>query len=198
MTPENITKNSHSLERALSREKSLRFVLLAMLTLMTIAFISKSSDTKIVLVPFGSTSEAVSINEDGASQEYLKQTTKKLIHLGYSYSPLTAHENFEELLTLVDPEHYGTLHKVILKKEEEIKRSNISSAFFPGEYIYDVTNQRVAVKGVLKTYSGEKLVSNSKKTILFEYKIVSQNIRLVAYSDVSELRNPFNAKTKEK
>ncbi len=198
MTPENITKNSHSLERALSREKSIRFILLGMLVLMTIAFISKSSDTKIVLVPFGSTSEDVSINENTASQEYLKKMTKKLVQLGFSYSPLTAHENFEELLMTVDPEHYGTLHKVSLKKEEEIRKSNISSAFFPSEYIYDLTNQRVAVKGILKTYSGEKLVSNLKKTILFEYKVVSQNIRLIAYSDVSELRNPFNAKTKEK
>jgi type IV conjugative transfer system protein TraE len=197
MTPENITKNSHSLERALSREKSIRFVLLGVVVIMTIAFLSKSNDTKIVLVPFGSTSEKVSINDSQASQEYLKQMTKKLVQLGFSYSPVTAQENFDELLQFVDPEHYGVLHKVIVRKIEEIRKSNISSVFFPGEYIYDVKNQRVAVKGVLKTYSGQNLVEDEKKTILFEYKIVSHAIRLIAYTDVSELRNPFEAKMKE-
>lgn len=197
MTPKNITKNSHSLERALSREKSIRFVLLGVVVIMTIAFLSKSNDTKIVLVPFGSTSEQVSINDSQASQEYLKRMTKKLVQLGFSYSPVTAQENFDELLEFVDPEHYGVLHKVIVRKIEEIRKSNISSVFFPGEYIYDIKNQRVAVKGVLKTYSGQNLVEDEKKTILFEYKIVSHSIRLIAYTNVSELRNPFEAKMKE-
>ncbi|WP_127471985.1 TraE/TraK family type IV conjugative transfer system protein [Thiomicrorhabdus aquaedulcis] len=197
MTPDNLEKNTYQLERTLSREKSIRYVLLGSLALMTFAFISKTNDTKTILIPIGTENQSVFISNNEASQEYLKLTTEKILSLGFTYSPVTAQENFDNLLKLVDPSHYGTLNKITVKKLEEIKKNNVSSVFFPSEFNYELKQQKVAAKGVLKTYSGEKLVSNEAKTILFEYRVSDQNIRLVAYTDVTHLKTPFSAQAKD-
>jgi hypothetical protein len=94
-------------------------------------------------------------------------------------------------LTLVSPQDYGTLNKVLVNEKVKIKRSNVSSVFYPSEYRYDLKNLRVAVKGVLKTYSGERLVDDGKRTFMFEYKMVSQKLSLIAYTDVTHRKNPL-------
>ena len=198
MSPDNIDKNTYDLERALKREKSIRFTLLAILAIMTIAFISKSSETNTILTPVGATEGRYAISDNKASQEYLQDITEEVAQLGFTYNPATANKQFDKLLTLVDPESYGALNKVLIRKKEQIRKNNVSSVFFANEYSFDLENQRVIAKGVLKTFSGDKPVGDKATSLLFEYRVVSQKIRLLGYTDVTGLRNPFTANIKEK
>lgn len=198
MSPDNIDKNIHELERALKREKSIRFTLLASLAIMTFAFMSKSTVTNTILTPIGQTESKYLISDNKASQEYLQDMTEEVTQLGFTYSPVTASSQFDKLLTLVDPESYGVLNKILVRTKEQIRKNNVSSVFFPSEYQFDMENQKVIAKGVLRTFSGDKQVENKTTSLLFEYRIVSQKLSLLGYTDVTGLKSPFKTSIKEK
>lgn len=198
MTPENMNINIHALEQALKREKGIRYTLMFVIAVLLFAFLSKSSTTKIINQPLGTSNQDSYIVDGQASQKYLKDITQELSQYAFTFTPKTVEENFNALKKTVDPEHYGALNKFLVKKVVDVKQSNLSSVFFPSEYQYDLKNHKVAAKGVLKTFSGDKPVLNEKVAILFEYSLNSHTLRMIGFTDVTNQRNPFAVVTKDK
>ncbi|WP_460188726.1 TraE/TraK family type IV conjugative transfer system protein [Thiomicrorhabdus hydrogeniphila] len=197
MTPENEKVNISILERSLKREQGLRYVLLVSLACMTIAFMSKSTDTKTILTPIGTDDVSRWVTKNNASQTYLKEIAEKVISNAFIFSPKTIDQKFDSLLQMSDPIYYGLLNKALLKKKEEVAKSNLSSVFFPTEFKYSLVGNDVVVTGILKTFSGEKPVLNRKASYLFNFNIYNQNVTLASFSDVTNIKNPFTAKVKE-
>lgn len=161
-------------------------------------FLGKQSVTTTIMQPSGTDNVDRWVNDKEASQSYLKDITLDLVGWTYTYTPKTIKENHDRLLLTVSPEYYGLLNKYVVKTQEAVRKENISSVFFPGEWAFDTKNLKVVVKGVLKTFSGERPVLNDKTSILFEYKLTNHKLELIAFSDVTNIRNPFEAAPKDK
>lgn len=194
MTPTNLSKEISILERALKREQAMRYMLASVIIVLLIAFLSKGSETKTIVVPFHGAETDTFVTDNTISQEYLRKLTKRVSQLGFTFSPATADSNFDELLTLVAPDAYGLVNKAIVKKREYIKKMNLSSVFYPSQFTYDLKGFRVAAKGLLKTFSGSKLVSEESVTLRFDFALLgdSHTATLVAFKDVSKQRDPFS------
>lgn len=197
MVQEEHDKNLYTLERALKRESGIRWILVALLALMTFAFMSKNTDTKTIMTPFGSEDDSRWVTKTQASQEYLRELTEKASDNAFVFNPKTVDTKFSKLLTMADPSSYGALDKHLIKTKAKVKKNNISSVFYPSEYKYNLATNDVVVTGILKTFSGDKAVDNEKRSYLFEYNVVNQTVTLVGFTNVSNVREPFKASIKD-
>ncbi|KDN94730.1 TraE/TraK family type IV conjugative transfer system protein [Hydrogenovibrio marinus] len=187
-----IEKENSILERALKKEKGIRFVILTLLVIMTIAFIAKSADPIVILKDFGDTNPSEKIEKKKASKTYLRKITDKVTSLAFIYSPKTAARNFDQLLNIVTPSSFGEMQKIIEEKKAKIKRNNASSVFYPKEYIFDLDNQKVIAKGNLIILSGEKIISNKQRAFRCDYTVNDYLISLDGIIDVTDKKDPMN------
>ena len=178
------------LEAHIKREKNFRISLIILLVIASFFIVFDRSDTTLKVISFKNT-ENFELKENHASFEYLKSITKEIINNAFIYSPVTASNNFNHILTLVAPENYGETQKFFQKQLVKIRKNNISSVFFPKEFKANISLQSVIATGTLKTYSGERLVKDETRSIRYDYSVRNFQIYSLGFIDVTGKRDPF-------
>jgi type IV conjugative transfer system protein TraE len=195
-----VEKEITLLEKSLKREKGIRYILLALVVVLLFAFMGKKSETITVLAPVAPGIDAdckLVVSANRASECYLEKMTDEMINLSLIYTPGTYQKKHDQLLQVVDPRDYGAMKKMVISQHERIKRSNISSVFFPTEYRFNLNTNQVVVRGIYKNYSGERLILNEDRSYRFDYSIIGHRLKLKGFFDVTGLRNPFEAEIGE-
>jgi type IV conjugative transfer system protein TraE len=193
MSPGTTEKEIYILERQLKREKGIRYVLIILLLFVGFLFATKKSVTTTIIQPAGTEDQSRWVSSDGkASQKYLKDMADDVIDYALIFSPVTAPDKFDSLLRMVSPESYGAIQKHILRKKEHVRKNQVSSVFYPKEFKYKLDSLQVAVKGVLKTFSGEKPVINEVRTYVIDFGMQGQAVSLKGYLDATGIRDPFS------
>ena len=124
-----------------------------------------------VLVPAGGITEELSISYNHADKKYLHVLVNYVMNLMGNYTPLTARQQFEKLLTLYDPRYYPQALASFLEIAEDVEYSHASSSLGITQMIFKGDAKVVEVKGTRRQYIDDKMVDNREVTYEVHYLV---------------------------
>ena len=158
-------------DKVISQARLFKFIIVCLTICLTISsyFVYRAvSHHTVILIPSVIT-EKIEFIAGKPSKRYLIDIARQAINLGFNYSPATAREQFNELLTLFLPQAYAENSNVwydIANRIEETKTSNIL-------YIYniEIQNEVITIKGNNVKLFNNYEVKQNHKTYIIGYKI---------------------------
>ncbi len=124
------------------------------------------------------------------SPEYLEQMAVFFAGLALTYNPDNVHHQAALFLRYADPTAYGALAARLEGDAEKIKRSRMSSAFYPQEV--RIRDQKVALTGQLVTLVGGKITSERQATFLIGFARRNGQLFVKTFVEVDNRENPFD------
>ncbi len=103
------------------------------------------------------------------SDEYVKLMTRYVIGLAANYNPSTARANFDELLTLYDPELYGEGKQSFYKLADTVETAKVTGLFFIQKITIDEDKRSITVEGQKRLSANEQRIEEGPETYLIEY-----------------------------
>ncbi|MTC74216.1 type IV conjugative transfer system protein TraE [Providencia sp. wls1919] len=111
------------------------------------------TEQKIVMVPM-LFNTAMGVSENSSDPSYLEAMATSFVALRLNISALTVDASHEALLTKVKPLAHNELKMVLLKEAKKVKDNDINSAFYITSLRVYPSEQRVDIKGELRTWIG--------------------------------------------
>lgn len=155
--------------------------LFAVLALTAVIIISKK---EIVLVPTIKKDSVIS--NKIMSKSYLEAITRDVITLMLDVSPQNFEYSKNSILKITHPAFYGELKDAIIKRNDDIKKRDISLSFYPQSITFDTKPNAVFVIGNLSTHLGKQEVSNEKKIYYVEYNMQGFMPQVMDFHEVKE------------
>jgi len=105
-----------------------------------------------------------------ASDEYVRSYAIYALGLAMNYTPTTARWQFEELLTMYDPEAYPEAKRSFYEMASKIESaSKVSSMFYISKITTYPETKKIEVMGTRKQYADDKKVEDGPKKYMIEY-----------------------------
>jgi len=115
------------------------------------------------------------------SDDYIRDTSRKIVSLATTYSPPTARAQFEELLLYYAPESYPEASKAWYSLASRVEESQVSSVFYLEEI--KLHDSSIEVFGNLKQYAGNTPIENTGRTYLIDYRVQDGRFFLVSFQE---------------
>lgn len=115
---------------------------------------------KIIIIPEGLKQE-VSILGNDVSPSFVEEWASYYTFLLLSASPKTFSYQRAQILRCIVPSSFGALSQKLLEQEEQMKRQNLSTVFYPSHF--EIQGMTVGITGTLETYVGDKRMDSSQK-----------------------------------
>jgi conjugal transfer pilus assembly protein TraE len=103
------------------------------------------------------------------SDEYVKLMTRYVMSLAANYNPSTARNNFEELLSLYDPESHGEGKKTFYKLADTVETARITGSFFIQKIRIDEGKRQILVEGQKRLSANEQRVEEGPEVYVIDY-----------------------------
>jgi len=116
--------------------------------------------------------QRISISGNNANDEYVKLFARYSIGLLETYTPVSVHSQFDELLKLVTPNFYPSFENTLADLSATVKTLMITSAFYPFRINIDQQNKEITIMGMKKQFTGSSIVGQGQnKTYIIGYII---------------------------
>jgi len=136
---------------------------------------------KTVLVP-PQINKPMWISGNKASDEYIKEFTRYIAGLAFSYHPGTARKQFSELLNMYTPGEFVNAQKVFYALANTIEEARVASTFYVND-ISNWENRTIEVKGYKTTFFPDKTSEERQTSYYIEYVIVDGKFQIVTIMD---------------
>ena len=172
-------------ENIKAENKILKFfvVLIGVLVLINTSVVYKSvKHQRTILVPVGLNSK-VEITDNTASDEYVRHIARYLFGLAFNYTPHTARQQFDELLTFYSPATFPEAKSRFYNLADTIEVVKVSQVF----YISKMERQgnKVYVTGSLRQYAEDKKIIDDKtKRYVMDFEINEGKFNVI---DIKEI-----------
>ncbi len=103
------------------------------------------------------------------SDEYAKLMTRYIMSLAANYTPGTVRGNFDELLSLYDPDAHGEAKRVFYKLADTVETARVTASFFIQKITLDEARRQITVEGAKRLIANEQKVEEGPETYLIEY-----------------------------
>ena len=103
------------------------------------------------------------------SDEYVKLMTRYIIGLAANYTPTTARSNFDELLSLYDPDSHGMGKKTLYKLADTVETAHVTGSFFIQKITIDENKRQILVEGQKRLTANEQKVEEGQETYVIDY-----------------------------
>lgn len=124
----------------------------------------------VVLVPPGLKDE-VSVTATTIDEQYAREMARYLVNLLLIYSPGTVRKQFEEALSIFDPEQFVALQARLLETADTVEMSTVSKIFFTTKMTLKPDKNRIEITGIEKTFIQDKKTDEVQKEYVIGYKI---------------------------
>lgn len=167
--------------------------LLGCLCLLTLALFGKSAANRTILIPpnAGAASKPFWVADSGASPEYYQMTADYVAQLALTTDVKSAPYNLDRLLAIAHPSLRGALKAELDAAALKMKQENVMQAFYPMAYYTADQQAAVAIQGALKTWVGDKLISNRQVVYRMAFQMEAGRIWLSEFRETSAA-NPLN------
>lgn len=166
---------SHYLEKLTNVKRENLVVKVVLVGLLIISFVNyqatqEALDARMtVLVPMNA-SNTMSIENNKASSEYLRNMARYITGLGFTYTSITVKKQFSELLELYAPEVVERERVNLIELAERIEKvKRLSQSLYINDIKIDKDN-KLRVLGTIVSYLGNKPVKKGT-TITIDYRI---------------------------
>ena len=144
------------------------------------------NEHEITLIPAGAT-QNMTIGSNAVDNSYLTQWAEFIVSLKMNVTPSTVAETQEKLLAYVSPSVYGAYKEQLLNEQQAIKKSEITSVFFPKQTLVDdKVAYQVKTTGELQVYYGRERAKSDQVTYQLNFNF--NNGRLLLKS-IKEVKN---------
>lgn len=125
------------------------------------------------------------ISAAGGNSEYLSDMADYVLIRLFTVNPATVDYAVEQILKIVDPQHYAALRTNLDVMRERLKQESISTVFSPSGASAVPSQNLVFVRGKLNTYIADKLVSETAKE--YEVKFIFRSTGRLYVSSIREV-----------
>lgn len=125
-------------------------------------------DDRVIVVPPDIRQEFW-IQKNKVSKTYLEEMALFYADLLLETTPKGAAFRREVILRNTSPESYGRLKAQLMEEEKRVTKENLSTGFQASSMKVNPQDLSVHVTGDLRRYVGEKFISQSRDTYLFEF-----------------------------
>ena len=135
------------------------FLLVGLCGLVTsngiLIFLLSGKEHHWLIIPQSAANNNAALSSKGFSDVYLTQWADSLSRSLLTVNPYTVEERLKNALTLTSSKYYGQVASALQKESEEIKRHDLSTAFYPRDFSIQRAQNLIEVKGVFHTYFGK-------------------------------------------
>lgn len=103
------------------------------------------------------------------SDDYVKLMTRYIMSLAANYTPTTARSNFDELLSLYDPDSHGEGQKTLYKLADTVETAHVTGSFFIQKITIDENRRQILVEGARRLTANEQKVEEGPETYVIDY-----------------------------
>lgn len=169
------------------------FSLLAFLALLVLVLLGKSTSTKTIFIPpnANAAGKPFWVADAGASPEYFQMTADYVAQLALTGDAKNAPYNLDRLLAIAHPAIKGALKAQMDAVALKMRKENLTQVFYPLEYTVGDNKPVVAIKGTLKTWVGDKLISSRDTLYRLAFSIETGRIYLTEFKEASA-SDPLN------
>lgn len=139
-------------------------------------------EQRTIIVPPGFEG-VMEVRGQRADPAYLNQMGRYVAMLCLSHSPATARRQFEELLTLYQPQSYPAARAMFYEMADTIEATQTSSVFHIQRIVQDETKRRLEITGTRFLYVQEKKIEESSSTYTLDYLIEGGRFWIVELLD---------------
>ena len=181
------------LEAEKRRWQTVALVLLAFMALLVLTLFGKSTSTKTIFIPpnVNAHGKPFWVADTGASPEYFQMTADYVAQLALTGDAKNSPYNIDRLLNIAHPAFRGALKAEMDAVALKMQRENITQVFYPKEYSLGENKPVVAIKGALKTWVGDKLISSRDTLYRMAFSIETGRIYLTDFKEASP-SDPLN------
>ena len=183
-------------ESVVSLKAKYGYMLFANIFLLIVVFvlasILASKDTQIILVDRKDTSNRLHLTSNGNfADDYVSDWAYSIVRDFFSINPANAQREAMKLLRITNT-NYSDLKARLLKSVEQHKKYNISTSFYPKNYVIDHSGNFILVTGLHITNFGKTQKSKSMtKTFKLEWERGVNNI--IMLKNLTEVKPEENA-----
>lgn len=124
------------------------------------------------------------VSEVTADAEAFQMMALSFLALRLNVSPETVDGNHQSLLAFVKPEAHAEFKDVLADEARQIKQSNVNSAFYSSDITVYPADNRVDVRGLLKTWIGPGKPSTEIKEFRLTLDYVGGRARIAKFVEV--------------
>lgn len=140
---------------------------------------------KTVIIPPGAR-DKIEVAGNIVNDEYVKAFTRYIMALAFSYNPVTARKQYDELLTLYDTASYPEGKTVFYNLADKVEMTRASSVFYIDKIWVDEQKKRIEIHGIHQQYIDDRKVEDKTKTYLIGYVISAGRFRVTGISEKSK------------
>lgn len=139
-------------------------------------------EQRTIIVPPGFEG-AMEVRGHRADPAYLNQMGRYVAGLGLSHSPATARRQFEELLTLYQPQSYAAARAMFYEMADTIEATQTSSVFHTQRIVQDENRRRLEITGTRLLYVQDKKIAEASSTYVLDYLMEGGRFWIVELSE---------------
>lgn len=122
------------------------------------------------------------VTQTHVSDNYLNDMSRTFAWLLLNTTPNIVSQQQATLLRYVHPNSYSSVKAKLDQDAEQIKRENITSAFYPSAQTIDTENMHVTLQGELHLRAGQGEVIKQHPTYYLQYKYQQGRLWLTAFN----------------
>ncbi len=170
----NFKNYQNAVSNVYAKNRLYKFGILVALVIVAINTVitTKAVNSRVtVIVPPGLTEKA-EIQNETASDAYIKQMVRYIIPLRTTFTRLTARSQFDELLTIYAPESYPEAKGIYYDLADTIENSGDVTSIYILHKLELYSNQPIVeVRGMRRLYIEDKKAEEVRMTYKITYKI---------------------------
>lgn len=181
------------LDNAISKTKTLAFIILIQLIIIIVLLITVicvgvtvynlRNNVNTVVIPMAQ-SGSYNISNENYSTRYLRDMGLSFISLRLNNTPETIHKKHEELLSYVAVESRPQISAILSDEEKIIIKDDLTTAFYYDEINLYPSHEVFEVKGILKTWSGDRRLVDQEKTYQLQVEYKNGTLYLLNFIEV--------------
>lgn len=166
-----------TMKNVMGENRLLKFALVVMLVIVIqMAQTTKRAlGSRVTVVMPPTITEPVTIAQGKVSDSYVRDFSRYIASLMFTYTHATVREQFGDLLTLYAPEAYPEAKKYLNEIATTIEQTKATSIFSLQKIVLDQKNQTIEISGAQRLFVEDRLADTLQKTYFIEYRISEKN-----------------------
>jgi conjugal transfer pilus assembly protein TraE len=137
---------------------------------------------RTILIPVGNPAK-VSVSGSSADTSYLREMGRYIAGLGLSYNPGTVRQQYEELLSLFDPERFASAKEQLYEAADTVETAGASSVFFIAEMTDHPEQKILDISGTRQLFVQDKKTDEKHLVYRLSYQIRDGRFWIVDFSE---------------
>jgi conjugal transfer pilus assembly protein TraE len=155
-----------------AENRLLKFVVVALSIglAVNVSMVTKAMNSQRTIILPPVVNSMIEISGDQASDAYIKEFTRYVSSLAFSYSPGTARQQFSELLNLYHPSVFQQAKTNLYSLADKIESLHASSYFLITKNpVHDRAKKQIIIEGNIRSYQNDQVTENGQKTFVISY-----------------------------